>query len=94
MLPATSARNLTPSSTALVSASVRSGVAVAGQMVHGQVEPPPPPAVVKLQMTSVASGVPAVSFTPVAPPFTVAVYVLLGANDALGVRVAVRVPAV
>ena len=36
--PFTDARNLTPSSTELVSGSVRSGVAVAGQTEHGQLK--------------------------------------------------------
>ena len=36
MSPSVAARNFTPSSTALVSGSVPAGVAVVGQIVHGQ----------------------------------------------------------
>ena len=74
MNPLTFARNFTPSSTAEVSESVTFvGVAIAGQMVQGQVVPPKPEAVVNVHMTLAASAVPEVSFTPVVPPFTVAV---------------------
>ena len=74
MEPATLARNFTPSSTALESESATFvGVAVPGQMVQGQTAPAPPVPVVKVHVTSAASGVPAVSVTPVGPPVTVAV---------------------
>ena len=59
--PATSDRNLTPSSTAPVSASVRVGVAPALQIEHGQTGPA---AVVNDQVAGAAIVLPAVSFTP------------------------------
>src|SRR3954470_10683939 len=58
--PATSARNFTPSSTALVSFSLGfSGAAVADQMLHGQLRPPtvtvtPVEALPRLALSSVA----------------------------------------
>ena len=74
MDPFTFAWNFAPSSTADVSASdTTAGVALPGQMVQGQVAPPEPVPVVKVHGTSAASAVPAVSVTPVGPPFTVAV---------------------
>src|SRR5688572_10512631 len=50
-------------------------------------------AVVKLQVASAASGLPAVSVTPVAPPLTVATYAVEVPRSALGSSVAVRVTA-
>ena len=50
-------------------------------------------AVVNDQDASAASAFPARSFTPLAPPTTVAVYVVTSASAAVGVRVATFVPA-
>ena len=44
--------------------------------------------VAKLQVTSAASRLPATSFAPELPPFTVAVYVELASRFALGSSVA------
>ncbi len=49
--------------------------------------------VVNVQVKVVARALPARSFTPLAPPSTVAVYVVAAASAAVGVRVAVRVVA-
>ena len=74
MRPSVSARNLTPTSSAALSVVSAGfwGVAVDGQMLHGQ------PlldgaAVVKLHVLSAASALPARSLTPLVPPRTVAV---------------------
>ena len=45
------------------------------------------------EVTSAASGLPAMSFTPVAPPFAVAVYVVSAASGPAGSSVAIRVMA-
>ena len=64
-----------PTSTAEVSvvSAAFCGTAVAGQMLHGQPEPPDAARVVNVQLSSAASGLPARSLTPAAPPLTVAV---------------------
>ncbi len=74
MRPSVSARNLTPTSSALLSpvSAGFSGVALDGQMLHGQPELDGA-AVVKLHVRSTASALPALSLTPLAPPRTVAV---------------------
>ena len=89
--PFTSARNFTPSSTAFGSFSTwLAGTADGGQIVHGQTGPA---AVVKVQVTSDARRLPAMSFTvgSVVPPLTVAWYAVFAANGADGVSRAVRV---
>ena len=50
---------------------------------------PPPLAVVKVQVESEASALPARSLTPLLPPLTVAVYVELASRSLLGSSVAV-----
>ena len=50
-------------------------------------------AVLKFQLSSLARALPALSFTPLAPPLTVAVYVVASASAAVGSSVAVRVAA-
>ena len=74
MRPSVSARNFTPTSIAAVSvvSAAFSGVAVEGQIVHGQPELEGA-AVVKVHVLSAASGLPALSLTPLLPPRTVAV---------------------
>ena len=72
--PSASARNRVPTSTALLSvvSAGRAGVAALPQMLHGQ--PNCEAArVVKVQLSSAASALPARSFTPAVPPLTVAV---------------------
>ena len=59
--PLALARNFTPSSTELVSGSVPAGVAVVGQIVHGQLEVLA--VVVKVQLTG-SIWLPAVSRAP------------------------------
>ncbi len=59
-----------PSSTALGSLAICAGVADAFQIVHGHVPLAP---VVNDQTMLLASALPAWSFTPLAPPVTVAV---------------------
>ncbi len=80
------ARNFTPSSTAAVSVSVKSGTAVLGQIVHGQ--PKLLAAVVNVQLTG-SIVLPAASRAPLIR----AVYVVAVASAAPGVRVTVRVVA-
>jgi hypothetical protein len=93
MTPLRSERNFTPSSTALESESDRTaGVAVLCQMVQGHVVDPDA-AVVKDHEKLAAIAAPVVSLTPLAPPLTVAVYVEEPARAAVGVSVAVSVPA-
>jgi len=71
IVPLTSDRNLTPSSTAPGSETDGfAGVAVPGHTLHGQLGPA---AVVNDHVTSAARALPDTSFTPAAPPFTVAV---------------------
>ena len=89
--PFTSARNFTPSSTALGSFSTwLTGTADGDQIVHGQTGPA---AVVKVQVTLDARRLPAMSFTvgSVVPPLRVAWYAVLAASAADGVSLAVRV---
>ena len=74
-----------PSSTALESLAVPPGVAVALQTLHGHAGPAP---VVNDQTKLLASALPARSFTPLAPPLIVAVYVVDAASAADGVSVA------
>ena len=50
--------------------------------------PPPAGAVVNVQVLSAANALPAASFTPVAPPLIVAVYVVPAARSAPGFNVA------
>ena len=50
--------------------------------------PPPAEAVVKVQVWSDANALPAASFTPVEPPWIVAVYVVPAARSAPGFNVA------
>ena len=69
MKPSWSVRNLTPSSTAPESFSDGlAGTAVGAKALHGQSGGAP---VVKLQVTLAASGFPARSRGPLAPPSTV-----------------------
>ena len=85
MVPACVVRNFTPISIPTLSGSAASaGVAVLGQIVHGQ------PlllaaAVVKVQLTAVI-----VLFARSLVPETLAVYVVEAASAALGVNVAFR----
>src|SRR6185295_5465623 len=86
MYPPASALNLTPNSSALPSLPFGPGVVVSVQILHGHVGAVP---VVKAQVTSAARGFPARSFTPLAPPLTVAVYDVPALSAAEGVNVAV-----
>src|SRR4249920_1478523 len=88
MYPALSLRNFTPTSTALLSGSAPAGVAEVAQMLltgGGGA------AVVNDQIMLVASALPAASLTrgSLAPPLTVAVYVVEVASAADGCSVTV-----
>ena len=83
--PSWAGRNLTPTSTDAVSESVRSGVAVDGQIVHGHEEGGGLATVVNDQLTG-AIVLPAASLAP----DTATLYTVLVANAADGVNVAVR----
>src|SRR5688572_19164203 len=50
-------------------------------------------AVVKVQVASAASGLPAASFTPASPLLIVATYIVDGVRSAVALRVAVKVAA-
>ena len=82
---------MTPSSIAFGSLTAgTAGVVDALQIEHGQAEPVP---VVNDQTKLPASALPATSFTPLAPPAIVAVYVVDAASVADGVIVTVLVDA-
>ena len=84
MVPACVVRNLTPTSTPPLSGSAsRSGVALLGQIVHGQALLAG--AVVKLQLT----GLMVLSARSLAPD-TLTVYVVEAASAEFGVKVALR----
>ena len=74
MKPSVSERNRVPTSTAALSASrpPSAGRADGAQMLHGQPEPEAA-RVVNVQLSSLASALPARSLTPALPPLTVAV---------------------
>src|SRR3954452_10272738 len=85
-LPATSARNFTPTSTAELSASDGlAGATPDAQMEHGEVGGGVPAAVVKDHVVAVVVALPAMSLTPLA---NVAVYWVVLASAADGVNVA------
>src|SRR5688572_18307643 len=92
MIPSRSARNFTPSSTALVSwvLSTVAGLALAGQIVHGH---PTGVLVVKIHETSCSSVSPPRSFTPAPPLLTTAMYSVPAASADVGSSVATRVAA-
>src|SRR4051794_12581724 len=91
MKPATSARNFTPNSTAFESsAAAIAGTVVAFHKLQGHTGGRAL-AVGKDQLKVVARALPATSFTPLAPPTTVAVYCAPLAKALLGVKVALLV---
>src|SRR5881394_3247602 len=89
MRPPTCERNLTPSSIALASALLEiAGVVDRFQTLHGQI---PGARVVKDHVKLAASGFPARSLTPEAPPLIVAAYTALFASTVDKRSVTVRV---
>src|SRR5215471_21351712 len=88
MNPATSDRKRTPSSTALASESGPPAVVEEGfQMVQGQFDVPgfgAVPDVVNDELKSDAIEFPASSLMPLAPPFTVSLYVVPPSSGEIG----------
>src|SRR3954469_24052700 len=86
MYPALSLRTFTPSSSAAASFPFGPGVVEVVHRMHGQTSEAP---VGNDHVRSAASALPATSLMPVAPPFTVAVYVVPEESGAPGVSVAI-----